>query len=92
MALRWIIAFMKGRAGVLTKTFDARIHKARARIHMEFNASPWGYGGILLMDGIPIRYFAENISNEDLERFSITIGECTCQAVVENLAMLIRVR
>ena len=45
MALRWVVAFMKGRAGTLTWVFDARVHKARARIPMEFDASPWGTGG-----------------------------------------------
>ena len=84
--------FYERRAGTLTRTFDACIHTARARTHMEFDASPWGYVGVLFIDGIPTRYFAENISNEDLERFSIKLGENTCQAVVENFAMLIGVR
>ena len=44
------------------------------------------------MNGSPTRYFAEAISKEDIGRFNITIGDCACQAVVENLAMLIGVR
>ena len=83
---------MKGRAGTLTRIFDARIHRAKARIHLEFDASPWGYGGVLFMNGSPTRYFAEPISSEDLAKFDISIGDCSCQALVENIAMLIGVR
>ena len=40
LSLRWIIAFCRGQAGTLTRTFDSRVHKSGARIHMEFDASP----------------------------------------------------
>ena len=92
LALRWIIAFCRGRAGTLTRTFDSRIHRATARLHMEFDASPWGLGGVLFIDGLPSRFYAQDIQQEDLEKFEIIVGDCACQAIVENLAILIGVR
>ena len=59
---------------------------------MEFDASPWGLGGVLFEDGAPTRYFAEDLTSEDIKTFGLTVGDCACQASVENLAVLIGVR
>ena len=59
---------------------------------MEFDASPWGLGGVIYVDGYPTRFFAQDIQPEDIAKFGIEIGNCTCQAIVENLAMLIGIR
>ena len=92
LALRWIIAFCRGQAGTLTRTFDSRVHKSTAQVHMEFDASPWGLGGVIFVDGYPARFFAQDIQPEDLAKFEIVIGNCSCQAIVENLAILIGIR
>jgi len=36
--------------------------------------------------------YVKNIQPEDLAKFEIIIGNCSCQAIVENLAMLIGIR
>jgi hypothetical protein len=59
---------------------------------MEFDASPWGYGGVLFWNGIPWSYFAEAVSQQDIERFGIIVGSCRFQALLETLAVLIGIR
>ena len=59
---------------------------------MEFDASPWGLGGVIYVDGYPTGFFAQDIQPEDIPKFGIEIGNCACQAILENLAMLIGIR
>ena len=91
-ALRWIVAFASGRRGVLEREFNVSRHKQRGRLSIEFDASPWGYGGVLFWCGQPWAYFAEKISVEDIARFSLEVGSCTHQALLETLAILIGIR
>ena len=91
-ALLWIVAFASGRRGVLKRDFALAKHKARGTLSIEFDASPWGYGGVLFWCGQPWAYFSEPVSQEDIERFSIEVGSCTNQALLETIAILIGVR
>ena len=58
---------------------------------MEFDASP-GLGGVTDQDGAPSRYFAQDLTLEDIPKNQIEVGDCKCPVVVENLAILIGVR
>ena len=91
-ALKWLVAFTRGKTGVLTRRYEPETHEGRARLVMEFDASPWGYGGVLLKRGKPVEYFAVPIATEDILKFSIEIGSHRFQTLCENLAMLIGVR
>ena len=91
-ALLWLVAFCKGQKGVLKRVFQVAKHKAWGTLSMEFDASPWGYGGVLFWCGQPWSYFAEPITTEDVARFGLVIGSCTHQALLETIAILIGVR
>jgi hypothetical protein len=91
-ALRWIVAFTSGLRGALKRDVDVLQHKSRATLSMDFDASPWGYGGVLYWQAEPWYYFASAISQEDVDRFGIIIGDSAFQALVENVAILIGVR
>ena len=91
-SLRWIVAFATGAKGKLHREFKTVTHKAMGTISMEFDASPWGYGGVLFWQGRPWAYFAEPICQQDIERFGIVVGSCAFQALLETLAVLIGVR
>ena len=91
-ALRWVAAFFGGRRGTLTREFDVQQHKARPQVTMDFDASPWGYGGVLIWQGRPWSYYGVLISEEDVARFGIKFGDPAFQALVENIAILIGVR
>ena len=91
-ALKWIIVFMTRQRGSLRRSFDVGRHKSRACVRMDVDASPWGLGGVLFWQGWPVAWFAEPITAEDIERFSLVIGSPKGQAVLEALAALVAVR
>ena len=91
-ALRWIVAFCSGVRGTLKREFMAEKHKKWGTLTMEFDASPWGFGGVLFRCGKPWSYFAEPISQLDIDRFGIKIGSSSFQALLETMAVLIGVR
>ena len=61
-------------------------------MELEIDASPSGYGGVLIIQGKVVSYFAEAISNDDLLALNLTVGDPKGQAVLEFLALLIGVR
>jgi len=91
-ALQWVKLFMTGQKGALGRVFPVEVHKAQSTISIEFDASPWGIGGVLFLHGRPVQYFAQPITANDINRFDIKVGESAGQALVENLAMLVGVR
>jgi hypothetical protein len=56
------------------------------------DASPWGVGGVLYHNNQPISYFADNITQRDLNRFSATTGDPAFNARWEALAILVALR
>jgi len=91
-ALLWIVAFAVGKRGTLRSVFSVLEHRAPSCISMEFDASPWGFGGVLFWQGWPWEFFSSPITEEDITRFGIKIGDPAFQALLENLAILIGVR
>ena len=91
-ALHWIVAWTGGISGTLQREFVCAVHFRRPRVRMDFDASPWGYGGVLFWEGKPWEYFAIPVSEEDKARFGIVVGDHRFQTLLENLAMLIGVR
>jgi hypothetical protein len=66
----WLDAFLRGQDGgvIILHRWDSSERRSRVRICTD--ASPYGMGGILLLDGHPRRYFAEDITDLDRHRFS----------------------
>ena len=52
------------------------------------DASPWGIGGVLFKDNLPIAWFAEQIDPEWEDYLSIRVGDPAGQAALELLALL----
>ena len=90
--LQWIVAWARGLSGTLSREFSQQVHYSRPRVRMDFDASPWGYGGVLFVNGHPIEYFGLPISEEDQSRFGIVVGDHRFQTLCENIAILIGVR
>ena len=91
-ALRWLVAFFRRSKGTVVRQFRHGAVYATRSLTIDVDASPWGYGGVLYLDGRPVEYFAEGISDEDVCRFKIVIGSPRDQALLETLALLIAVR
>jgi hypothetical protein len=91
-ALEWLYAFSTQKRGTLTRMYSVTQHRQRVAVTLTFDASPWGYGGYLEYRGRCIAWFSEPISQEDIDKFGITVGDARYQALLENLAILFGVR
>jgi hypothetical protein len=56
------------------------------------DASPWGFGSVLVEDGTIVEYIAEQVSSDDCQALDIEVGSPNGQQVLEALSMLIALR
>jgi hypothetical protein len=91
-ALEWIREFARGQSGAIDKTYTVEHRRCPISVIVTTDASPWGYGGFILLKGRCMGYFVEAISREDVERFGIILGDAKYQALLENMALLVAVR
>ena len=55
------------------------------------DASPWGLGGYLIVDGTLTKYFSSPIDSFDAQRFKYATGDAAGQQLWEALAILVAV-
>ena len=89
-ALRWIEALVKGEPAPLERVLPALLPTAVAEITTD--ASPFGMGGVLRVNGELRAAFASDIPKVALDHFKATVGDCKFNTVWEGLALLIAVR
>ena len=92
-ATSWLRAFFAHDLPGISRQFSLQEFRGAGPV-MEIgtDASPWGLGGWLSMNGTITHYFACPVSNEDLHIFDIERGSCTAQQTLEGLAMLVAMR
>ena len=75
-ALSWIQTFLQEEGpGPLTRTFTLAAYLGQGRtIRITTDASPWGIGGYLTIDGEIQSFFADKISAEDCEILEVASG------------------
>lgn len=61
-------------------------------IRITTDASPWGIGGILTVQGQAIAYYHDQLTSQDVNILQIEVGSSKCQQVVEALATLVALR
>ena len=81
-ALVWQKALFQYGGHALAKTFHLGAKWALPRVHIYIDASPWGYGAFLTWDSAPVEYLAGGWTEDDLSRFSLTLGDARGQAVL----------
>lgn len=91
-SLLWIIAFFEGQLGPLVREFPLEPFCHEATVRIATDASPWGIGGVLLINNEPAAWFADQINTEDLRRFNATRGESGFNTLWEALAILVGIR
>ena len=64
-SLTWIQAFLSSSMGPLSRTWDLRYYWASSRLHFVLDASPYGVGGVLYEDGVPIETFFDQLTEHD---------------------------
>jgi len=92
--LLWMQAFFgELQADLLIRRFSVTAaFNQDIAIEIILDASPWGLGGAIFIDGQPRQYFAAPLTHDDEQILSIEIGSCTAQQTVESLAMLVAFR
>ena len=93
--LVWILAFLDHESQMeITK----RVWKLDAFVStgldvvIGWDASPWGFGGVLIKNGHIIEYFSDIPTPFETELLELEIGESTCQQCMECLGGLIALR
>ena len=89
--LRWIAAFLnEASASIILRRFSARaLFNDSTKIDLILDASPWGIGGVLIIDGTPYEYFADKLTPDDEKILRFVIGTAAGQQTVEALAVLV---
>ena len=92
-ALRWLRCFFKENAPGITRQFNLEeFQGVGTDIELGTDASPWGIGGWLAVNGEIQQYFYDQVSDEDLSIFGIKRGSCEGQQTLEGLAILVAMR
>jgi hypothetical protein len=91
-SLEWIREFARGRAGAVSRTYTGEQLRQPISVVITTDASPWGYGGFIMMRTKCVGYYYQEVTADDIARFGIVIGEAKFQALLENMALLIAVR
>ena len=75
-SLRWIWDFLSGVHGPLTREWLLHHYiDAHTTLRMVLDASPWGLGGVLFENDIPISYFTSRLTKDDVKLHRRPIGD-----------------
>ena len=90
--LRWFHTFFLGNGTSIERFFalDA-YNRVGTIIEIGTDASPWGLGGWLAVNGVITQYFTSALTQEDSDKFGLPLGEACGQQVWEALAILVAV-
>ena len=91
-ALKWIHAFLSRKRGSIERTYRTAERFTQVVVQLVTDASPWGLGAILYLDGKAHEYLADQVTDEDVELLGVTRGDHRSQSVLEALAVLVAVR
>ena len=87
--VKWLHALFAGRVVDLESLHPlASGHQAVSPDAIHTDASPWGLGGVLTSNGLPVAYFADGVSNDDLVRFDAMKGDPALNTLWETIATL----
>ena len=91
--LAWLDLFLRGVRGTLVRTFSLDTWSNVAQpILITLDASPWGLGGIIEVQGNIVSFFSSPLSDVDSQILGHTIGEASGQQVWESLSALVALR
>ena len=91
--LLWIEAFLDGKRGCSSRLFTLDGFLGRGDdVQMTFDASPWGLGGVLEVDGTIVSFFGDEFTAAEADLLKIEHGSAKSQDCVEALAILVGLR
>ena len=95
LPLTWILAFVNQQSSdrIIKRVWDlAEYMEDGYRIIITWDASPWGFGAVLHMDGEIHEYFYDQPCEMDLQVLQVKVGESSSQQAFESLCGLIAMR
>ena len=85
----WFRAFFEGKGASVERFFSLEAYnRVGTVVEIGTDASPWGLGGWLAIDGNTVEYFTSPISRLDVEKYGFAVGDNAGQQVWEALAIL----
>ena len=89
----WITAFLTRQKGSITRIYTLNSFLGiGTSVRMRLDASPWGVGGVLLVEETATAWFAAPFDEHDIKILGIIVGDCASQQVAECLAQLVALR
>ena len=91
-SLQWFSAFFSTRGKHLERFFTVSAYlRTGAVVEIGTDASPWGMGGWLTINGAITHYFGCPVTEDDAQKYGFAVGDSDGQQIWECLAMLIAV-
>ena len=92
-SLDWFLCFLIRQKSHLSRQWwYSSYHADAAEVSMILDASPYGYGGVLVINGVVMAYFADTISRHDVRIMQTEAGNSKGQQTWEALALLVAVK
>ena len=92
-ACRWLLTFLAGEQAGITREFTLAAYRRQGqRVTITWDASPYGMGATLQIEGRFVEFFAIRISQLDQEYLETPAGDSRGQQVWEALTGLIALR
>ena len=90
--LDWFELFFTGRGLAIERVFTIEAFlRLGTKVEIGTDASPWGMGGWLTVDGHYTHYFAVPITPADAKLYGVEIGTAAGQQIWECLAVLVAI-
>ena len=91
--LVFLLSFLAGHTGAIQRVYNLQVYLGRgSRVTIKVDASPWGLGAILLVDGVPQSWFSSELTDDDFSLFGHEQGSSSGQQTWECLALLVALR
>ena len=94
LPLDWISTLLQEHNGDLVRPMDVDSHFRRGRkVEITTDASPYGIGGFICIDGQPVEYYAAPTTEDDANVLGVPFThDSKCQQAFEALALLVALR
>ncbi|CAE7208391.1 unnamed protein product [Symbiodinium sp. CCMP2456] len=90
---KWILAFIRELESLHLRTWVvADYANSGSQVSITWDASPWRFGAVLVVDGTTVEYLADVPHKFETELLDISLGDCASQQVLECLAGLVALR
>ena len=91
--VRWILAFVHQLRSHLVRRWDvATFANKGAKVTVMWDASPFGFGAVLIVNGNILEYLFDTPQTFETELLSLQVGNSESQQAMESLAGLVALR